>query len=162
MSAPVSKRIDKSWLVFASIENPQHDRCVDLFRRPDGTYGFEEFRRDPEDAGEWTPVRIAFDPTVLIPAEKTISGSHVGSLRPRIDIPRYVEMYLRGQLDLDQCERGDERGGLGHNGDLHRLRRLRLLLRPREPSDRLGDPRPHGDREPVRQAGLHRLDERLL
>jgi hypothetical protein len=30
---------------------------VDLFARPDGTFGFEEFRRDPEDAGAWTPVR---------------------------------------------------------------------------------------------------------
>lgn len=52
----MSKRIDKSWLVFASIESLEHDRCVDLFSRPDGTFGFEEFRRDPEDAGEWTPV----------------------------------------------------------------------------------------------------------
>ena len=26
-------------------------RCVDLFRRPDGTFGYEEFRRDPEDQG---------------------------------------------------------------------------------------------------------------
>ena len=32
-------------------------RSVDLFVRPDGTYGFEEFRRDPEDAGAWTPVQ---------------------------------------------------------------------------------------------------------
>jgi hypothetical protein len=23
--------------------------CVDIFRRPDGTYGFEEYRREPED-----------------------------------------------------------------------------------------------------------------
>jgi hypothetical protein len=53
----MSQRIDKSWLVFASIENPEHDRCVDLFRRPDGSYGFEEFRRDVEDRGDWTPVR---------------------------------------------------------------------------------------------------------
>jgi len=53
----MSKRIDKSWIVFASIENFEHDRCVDLFSRPDGSFGFEEFRRDPEDAGEWTPVR---------------------------------------------------------------------------------------------------------
>lgn len=53
----MSQRIDKSWLVFESIENDEHDRCVDLFRRPDGTYGFEEFRRDVEDAGAWTPVR---------------------------------------------------------------------------------------------------------
>jgi hypothetical protein len=51
------KRIDKSWTVFTSIENPEGNRCVDLFLRPDGTYGFEEFRRDPEDAGAWTPVR---------------------------------------------------------------------------------------------------------
>jgi hypothetical protein len=53
----MSRRIDKSWIVFVSIENPEHDRCVDLFSRPDGSFGFEEFRRDHEDAGEWTPVR---------------------------------------------------------------------------------------------------------
>jgi hypothetical protein len=39
-----------------SIENTQHDRCVDIFTRPDGSFGFEEFRRDAEDAGAWTPV----------------------------------------------------------------------------------------------------------
>ncbi len=49
----MSRRIDKSWVVFDSIENRQHDRCVDLFRRPDGSFGFEEFRRDVEDAGNW-------------------------------------------------------------------------------------------------------------
>jgi hypothetical protein len=53
----VSARIDKSWHVFISIENLDHDRCVDLFSRPDGSCGFEEFRRDAEDRGEWTPVR---------------------------------------------------------------------------------------------------------
>lgn len=52
----MSGRIDKSWLVFISIENIEHDRCVDLFERPDGTCGFEEFRRDAEDRGTWTPV----------------------------------------------------------------------------------------------------------
>ena len=61
----VSRRIDKSWVVFDSTENAEHDRCVDLFRRPDGSFGFEEFRRDVEDAGEWTPVayysRAAYD-----------------------------------------------------------------------------------------------------
>lgn len=30
---------------------------MDLFTRPDGTFGFEEFRRDPEDMGAWTPVQ---------------------------------------------------------------------------------------------------------
>jgi hypothetical protein len=52
----MSKRIDPSWVVIDSIENATHDRCVDLFRRPNGTHGFEEFRRDVEDAGLWTPV----------------------------------------------------------------------------------------------------------
>jgi hypothetical protein len=53
----MSKRIDKSWTVFVSVENPDHDRCVDIFSRPDGSYGFEEFRRDIEDRGQWTPVQ---------------------------------------------------------------------------------------------------------
>jgi hypothetical protein len=61
----MSRRIDKSWVVFDSIENTEHDRCVDLFRRTDGSFGFEEFRRDVEDAGAWTPVayysRAAYD-----------------------------------------------------------------------------------------------------
>jgi hypothetical protein len=56
----MSRRIDKSWLVFDSIETADGTRCVDLFRRPDATFGFEEFRRDPEDAGAWTPVAYFF------------------------------------------------------------------------------------------------------
>ena len=52
----MSQRIDKSWIVFISIENLEHDRCVDFFSREDGSYGFEEFRRDVEDGGQWTPV----------------------------------------------------------------------------------------------------------
>jgi len=53
----MSRRIDKSWVVIDSLENFERDRCVDVFSRPDGSYGFEEFRRDPEDAGAWTPVQ---------------------------------------------------------------------------------------------------------
>jgi hypothetical protein len=53
----MSKRIDKSWTVFVSLENLEHDRCVDIFSRADGSYGFDEFRRDIEDGGEWTPVQ---------------------------------------------------------------------------------------------------------
>jgi len=52
----MSTRLDPSWIVLESVENPQHDRCVDVFARPDGSFGFEEFRRDVEDAGAWTPV----------------------------------------------------------------------------------------------------------
>jgi hypothetical protein len=52
----MSRRIDRSWIVFASVENDEDDRCVDVFQRPDGTFGFEEFRRDVEDDGAWTPL----------------------------------------------------------------------------------------------------------
>jgi DNA-binding transcriptional LysR family regulator len=45
----------------AAIENFEHNRCVDLFSRPDGSCGFEEFRRDVEDRGEWTPIQYFSD-----------------------------------------------------------------------------------------------------
>ena len=43
-------------MVLASHQTAEGVRCVDVFRRPDGSFGFEEFRRDPEDMGVWTPV----------------------------------------------------------------------------------------------------------
>ncbi|HSI01397.1 MAG TPA: hypothetical protein VLA02_12415 [Reyranella sp.] len=52
----MSTRIDKTWVVLESIENGEHDRCIDLFRRADGSFGFEAFRRDVEDGGLWTAV----------------------------------------------------------------------------------------------------------
>jgi hypothetical protein len=52
----MSARLDPSWTVLASPSTPTVDRCVDIFARPDGTFGFEEFRRDPEDMGLWTPI----------------------------------------------------------------------------------------------------------
>jgi len=39
------ERIEKN-LVLRSIESDLGNLCVDIFLRPDGTYGFEEFRRD--------------------------------------------------------------------------------------------------------------------
>jgi streptogramin lyase len=52
----MSSRLDPSWRVLASYQTPEGDRCVDVFARPEGTFGFEEFRRDPEDLGAWTPI----------------------------------------------------------------------------------------------------------
>ena len=51
----MSSRLDASWKVLASPSTANVDRCIDIFE-PDGTFGFEEFRRDPEDRGAWTPV----------------------------------------------------------------------------------------------------------
>jgi hypothetical protein len=37
----------------ATLHNEGGNRCVKIMRRSDGTFGFDEFRRDPEDAGGW-------------------------------------------------------------------------------------------------------------
>ena len=42
--------------VLRSINDHGAQRCVDLFLRPDGSYGFEEYRRDPEDPRGWFPI----------------------------------------------------------------------------------------------------------
>jgi hypothetical protein len=42
--------------VLRSINDEGATRCVDLFRRPDGSCGFEEYRRDVEDGRGWFPV----------------------------------------------------------------------------------------------------------
>jgi hypothetical protein len=42
--------------VLRSINNEDAYLCVDIFVRPDGTIGFEEYRRDLEDNRGWFPV----------------------------------------------------------------------------------------------------------
>jgi hypothetical protein len=42
--------------VIRSLHNEEVDRCVDILSNEDGTFGFKEFRRDPEDQGGWTLV----------------------------------------------------------------------------------------------------------
>ncbi len=42
---------------------------MDVFWRPDDSFGFEEFRRDPEDMGAWTPVAY-FSGRVFASAEE--------------------------------------------------------------------------------------------
>jgi hypothetical protein len=39
--------------VLTSLENSAGDHSVDIFVRTDGTFGFEEYRRDPEDMSGW-------------------------------------------------------------------------------------------------------------
>ncbi len=42
--------------VLRSINDQGATRCVDLFLRPEGTIGFEEYRRDVEDGRGWFAV----------------------------------------------------------------------------------------------------------
>jgi hypothetical protein len=46
----------RGWIVLTSIAAEDSSRCVDLFEDPAGGFGFEEFRTDPEDVGEWTAI----------------------------------------------------------------------------------------------------------
>lgn len=39
--------------VVRSINLPGEHICVDIFRRQDGSFGFDEYRRDPEDGRGW-------------------------------------------------------------------------------------------------------------
>ena len=83
----MSKRIDPTWIVVASIENGAHDRCVDLFLRPDGSYGFEEFRRDVEDArrmdagGDFSPTPPGIS-TRAAHGRRDPRGAMAGGLSP--------------------------------------------------------------------------------
>ena len=45
-----------SSVVLNSIENFNGDRCLDVFERDNGTFGFEEFRKEPESKTGWVPV----------------------------------------------------------------------------------------------------------
>ena len=42
--------------VTTSFENLERNRCVDIVIRDDGRYGFSEWRREPEDPGNWYPM----------------------------------------------------------------------------------------------------------
>ena len=65
--------------VVASFENDAHDHCVDIFVRAEGTFGFEEYRRDPEDATGWFPLRhyagqvFATEEAALTQAKATVA-----------------------------------------------------------------------------------------
>ena len=39
--------------VVSSINSDDDRYCVDFFKRKDGTFGFEEYRRDIEDYNQW-------------------------------------------------------------------------------------------------------------
>ena len=40
--------------VLRSIEDANALYCVDIFQRPDGSFGYQHCRRDPEDSRGWS------------------------------------------------------------------------------------------------------------
>ena len=47
------KTIVKRRVVTKSISSDEGRRCVDIFRREDNSFGFEEYRKDPEANEGW-------------------------------------------------------------------------------------------------------------
>ncbi len=45
--------------------------------------------------------RAAIDVATLTRTEKVIRGTYYGSVRPRQDMPKIIDMYLKGQIDID-------------------------------------------------------------
>jgi hypothetical protein len=85
----MSQRLDRSWLVLASHQTFEGDRCGDVFRRPDDTFGFEEFRKDPEDMGAWTPVTYVSGRTFATEDEARVAaGQAVPWLAPLLEDQR--------------------------------------------------------------------------
>ena len=60
--------------VVTSFENPEKDHCVDIFVRADGTYGYEEWRREPEDPGRWFRANYFSAATFSTPALAMLSS----------------------------------------------------------------------------------------
>lgn len=65
--------------VMRSINQPGEHICVDIFVRPDGSYGFEEYRREPEHGRGWYPIgyygerKFANLDAALLAARSTVS-----------------------------------------------------------------------------------------
>ena len=48
----------KKKIIIRSINNSDKSLCVDIFKRDDKTYGFEEYRRDKETYEGWYKVNM--------------------------------------------------------------------------------------------------------
>ena len=73
-------------LVVDAVSSEDNQYCVDFFKRDDGTFGFEEYRRDIEDYNQWFKIGC-FD-TLLFTTKKDAIEAAV----------KYV-VWLKGQLE---------------------------------------------------------------
>ncbi|HVQ87387.1 MAG TPA: zinc-binding dehydrogenase, partial [Actinomycetes bacterium] len=75
--------------------------------------------------------RATFDPMALAEADQRILGSNYGSITPHRDIPRLVDEYMSGELDLDSLVSArrpltDAKQALDDLASGHALRQLLL------------------------------------
>ena len=46
--------------------------------------------------------RLELDPNSLLAGERTMAGCSYGSVRPSVDFPALVDLYVSGRLKLDE------------------------------------------------------------
>lgn len=46
--------------------------------------------------------RISLNPNVFTMTEKRLQGSYYGSTRPRVDMPRLLDLYMEGKIKIDE------------------------------------------------------------
>ena len=63
--------------VITTLHNDDGHRCVKITKGSDGTFGFKEFRRDPEDAGGWTLVSDT-PPAIYATQEQATAAARAG------------------------------------------------------------------------------------
>ena len=61
--------------VVRSINNNDQSLCVDIFRRKDKTYGFEEYRRDKETHEGWYKVN-SFEDYVYFSEQEALTNAY--------------------------------------------------------------------------------------
>ncbi|MCX6021908.1 MAG: Zn-dependent alcohol dehydrogenase [Chloroflexi bacterium] len=83
--------VDYAFEAIAAIPTiEQMVRCL----RPGGKAVIVGLLDDPQALAQISPQWLL--------ADRTLTGSLMGSTRPRADLPRLVEMYMQGQLKLDE------------------------------------------------------------
>ena len=97
----------RGWIVLESVTSADKLFCVDFFRRPDGGFGFEHLRADPEDGGRWTAVG-GFDSMVY--------GSALEASEAAADAVPWLTAEPRAR-QLFRAWRGDQRGASALSAD---------------------------------------------
>lgn len=74
--------------------------------------------------------RLTLPPVTLVAEERTLMGSYMGSAVPQRDIPRFLDLYLAGQLPVDRLVTGRIALGEVNQGfdALHQAVAIRQLL----------------------------------
>ena len=75
LDAQKREGVAKKPLVLMSLEDETGLLCVDVLELPGEGYGFQEFRRDPEDPHGWRPTGLAHD-CVLISCDLALKAAH--------------------------------------------------------------------------------------